>query len=131
MSIKIKFKESDGGRVASGFGFERNDCVVRAIAHAYEIPYAEAHAKMKALGREDKKPTYYMRDKMKNGFEFKHHMNFDGKRTITLKTFLKRKYKGNYIIRIRGHALAVIDGVLVDSGIPRLGSHIVDIWHVK
>ena len=131
MNIKTQYKESDGGRTASGFGYEHNDCVVRALAHAYEIPYAEAHAKMKALGRKDRKPTYYMRDKINEGFKFKLHINFDNKKKITLKTFLKKNYKGNYLIRIRGHALAINDGVLVDSYLPRLGSHILDIWYVK
>lgn len=131
MNIKTQYKESDGGRTASGFGYESNDCVVRALAHAYGMPYAEAHAKMKALGREDRKPTYYMRDKINKGFEFKRHFNFDNKKKITLKTFLKGRYRGNYLIRIRGHALAINNGVLIDSYIPPLGSRILDIWHVK
>src|SRR6185369_557229 len=43
-------KTSDGGRSASGID-ERLDCSVRATAIALGLSYAEAHGKLKALGR--------------------------------------------------------------------------------
>ena len=36
---------------------ENNDCAVKAVALVCDVTYADAHAKLKELGREDGEPT--------------------------------------------------------------------------
>ena len=123
----MEFVKNDGGKTSYGFYHEKDDCVVRAVANAYEIPYDWAHAKLKNLGRVDSKPTYNLPHKMKKiGYKF--HID---RPHMTIKTFLKKYKTGNYIVRIRNHAFAVKNGVLHDSFIPRLGSHITNVWLIK
>jgi hypothetical protein len=124
---------TDGGKTKDGFHHEHNDCAVRAVAIACEIPYKEAHAKLKAHGRKDRGTTYnfvgFVAKKIKTQKKLK---PTKGKASLgTLATFLKNNPKGTYIACKRGHAFAVVDGVVNDSWKVKMGSHIKFAWKVK
>lgn len=100
------------------FGHERRDCVVRAIAFALKVDYAEAHAICKAHGRKDGHGMFsYQWEPILKANGFVNELA-DGKKgwgARVVKTFLTRvATSGRWVIRVRGHAFAVVDGLPLD-----------------
>jgi hypothetical protein len=111
---------------------ETNDCFVRAVASAYEIPYDEAHTWVKEkFGRQNRKGTSYVASKLATMYSLS--QTFSGKsikvigelRTIdkmthkmkrtTLNQFIKKYPTGTYIIIVRGHAFTLKNGAVVGN----------------
>jgi hypothetical protein len=114
------FIKSDGGLAATGLN-EQADCTVRSVAIAAEIPYMAAHTMMKLLGRKYRCAS--RRGVIEQFFSTKPRL---GRYTIapqylvptpttTVGKFLERRASGRFIVRVRGHVFAVVDGVVHDS----------------
>jgi hypothetical protein len=105
----MQFVKTDGGMRSSGFA-EHNDCAVRAYALFKDIPYNEAHCIFKKLGRRDGRGT-------------KNHIIYDliGRNSrkdgagMTLNQLIAANPTGKVYGLKRGHAFAIINGVLHDS----------------
>jgi hypothetical protein len=118
---------------------ETNDCVVRAFMVALDIPYDKAHAWVKTnFNRVNRRGTYtsqYLSNvigKVKNGkrltmmgwcpnytygrSERKKNLlvnpKYKKETGYTVKSFMEQYPKGRYFIIVKGHALALVDGVL-------------------
>lgn len=104
---KIIYCLTDGGRDSSGLCFEEKDCVVRAIATAYCEPYEKIHAELKAKGRENCQGINTILAMEGRTFLW-------GKRQREIKRsvggFIKDNPIGNFVVRVEGHAFALIDG---------------------
>ena len=155
----MSYKRTEAQRLITKFGIpeassmlsdkENNDCVVRAVSHAFDVDYIEAHhfCEMK-LHRESGKGTYTQRymPKIKQAFgkkmkqlgkaskysDFRHitrpqkskvekyshaKSKWVTKRVVKqvpykVNEFVKTHNEGNYIITVKGHAFALIDGVI-------------------
>jgi hypothetical protein len=109
---------------------ERGDCVVRAVASAYDIHYDKAHKWVADnFKRKPKKGTYGFpigMNKMsdnKTRFNYKRTKTIDpkflttnnGKSKMTVGTFVKEYDKGTYIIRVSGHAFTIKDGSVIGN----------------
>jgi len=109
---------------------ETRDCVVRAIASAYDIHYDKAHKWVAdTFKRKPKKGTYGFpvgMDRMsqnKTRFNYKLTKTIDskflttngGKSKMTVGTFVKEYDKGTYIVRVSGHAFTVKDGWVIGN----------------
>lgn len=122
---------------------ETNDCVVRAFASSFEIPYDEAHEIIKdKFKREDRKGTYGTSVKMvklsDNNFQLngkKIHpvgkritdsmfgsLSYDVKvkgeirrRNMTVGTFIKKNPKGTFFVIVKRHAFTIKDGVVIGN----------------
>ena len=115
-------------------GDETKDCTVRALANAAGIPYDLAHAHMKAKGRPHREGMAVTQ--AHSGFisyglqclgiygktataKALRSLTIEGKTHtkpgMTLLRACKLYPKGSYVILIRGHATALIDGQIVDS----------------
>jgi hypothetical protein len=109
---------------------ERGDCVVRAVASAYDIHYDKAHQWVADnFKRKPKKGTYGFpigMNKMsdnKTRFNYKRTKTIDpkflttnnGKSKMTVGTFVKEYDKGTYIIRVSGHAFTIKDGSVIGN----------------
>jgi len=112
---------------------ENNDCTVRALANAAGLPYEEAHAHMAKFGRK-KKHGMHLIDKTRalesKGFVIKGIYGTTNTATFarrrlpdakvekgtTLKKLLKQLAKGRFVVSYKGHALAVVDGKVIDDG---------------
>lgn len=115
---------------------ESNDCTVRALANAADIAYETAHAALKKHGRSDRKGATF---KTLNaayeecGFRLV-SLHGDGRRAryAAWHTGVEhgRKWKegitfgklveslppyGEYIINVTGHAVAVVNGKVIDT----------------
>ena len=109
---------------------ERADCVVRAIASAYDIEYDKAHKWVAdTFNRKPKKGTFgfpigmnrmsdnntrfnYKRTKT---IDDKHLTTNGGKSKMTVGTFAKEYNTGTYIIRVARHAFTIKDGSVIGN----------------
>lgn len=137
--MDIKLKQTDGGRQSSGFLRERRDCTVRSLAEAADIPYNEAHAIAKAAGRTDGHGFHTAMiltvAKQRGVIDFQHiiaksyHYATNSYPTL-LQTVAKYR-TGRYIICTRHHAMAMVDGVIHDTGLVGVRSRIVQVFAVQ
>ena len=111
---------------------ECNDCFVRAVASAYEIPYDDAHTWVKEkFNRENRKGTkrviFNMDQFSKQGEKLNEKTvkeiwglrNYDSttlklKRT-TLNQFIKKYPTGTYILIVKGHAFTLKNGAVIGN----------------
>jgi len=109
---------------------ERNDCVVRAIASAFDIDYDKAHQWVaKTFNRKPKKGTFGFPTGMNRmsdnntRFNYKRTKTIDakylttngGKSKMTVGTFAKEYNTGTYIIRVTRHAFTIKDGHVIGN----------------
>lgn len=105
---------------SSAFAGETNDCSVRAFSLALNIPYAEAHALCAKHGRQYGKGTlWWTSHKVAWDCDMVPVLTYDayaprGARYPTLAQFIKEYPKGHFYLIRRGHAFALIDGVVHD-----------------
>jgi hypothetical protein len=123
---------SDGGRQAAGFTTERNDCLVRAIAIAGQISYQDAHDLARWHGRRNKGATHQSTLLIDALFP---HCRLDALAGLarcqwTLGQFIKQNLTGRFICFKRGHAFAVIDSIVYDTGVMGTKTKLLTIWKV-
>jgi len=118
-------------RGATAGGLENNDCTVRALANAGNIAYEDAHILLKKHGRKSWcGSTFTTMQKAYNeaGFalESVHGTTYAAKYVArvtgylaeegtTLAKIVPKLGKGSYIVNVTGHAVAVVDGELIDT----------------
>ena len=105
---------TDGGLAESGI-VDRNNCTVRALAIAANVPYKFADEIATKAGRK--------RNKGMHTFKLMQHASISGiksqssglGRSITVARFLQLNPQGRFVCRISKHAFAVVDGVIHDQ----------------
>jgi hypothetical protein len=95
---------------------ENRDCSVRALAIAAGMTYEAAHQLFKDAGRVDGKTTAHavscaVYERL--GFPVQRTF-YPGGRCITLAQLINCHPKGRFIVHRKGHAFALIDGVVHD-----------------
>lgn len=115
-ALAYRFRHSDAGRAQSLRPRQKNDCTVRALALARNLPYDEAYDILKAAGR-----------KCERGFQFPDWINrqpwatkmpfpaIKGQRRMNPAYFTEAYPRGAFIARVAKHVFAVIDGVVLDT----------------
>jgi len=114
---------------------EKNDCVVRAFMMALDLPYDKAHKFVETkLKRQPRKGTYtrsYIKNilgRQKNGYKMRlmgfhpKYQRMGQKKLVnprykketgyTVKSFMEQHPTGRYFMIVRGHAVALVDGIL-------------------
>jgi hypothetical protein len=115
--METNFIETDGGRETAGYGWETNDCAVRALAVACRVEYDKAHKVLRRWGRRNRDGFKLMqllewRYMFGNDFEW---MPVGIRRNVRVEDFLRLNPKGTFILHVRGHFCTVVDGVLYDE----------------
>ena len=99
-------------------GIKTNDCVVRAIATATNTDYLECrkelNRKKKELGYTSYKDTKFLYDYFK-GYPRLTFKPVKGEPRIKGTDFTMLHPKGSYILKMSGHVVACIDGVILDT----------------
>ena len=136
-NFKSGYEITNGSLIAKG---EKNDCVVRACANAFNITYDVAH---KFVASEFNRKARRGTKKVFNTFSTLGNVAFDlFKDTLfpitkeyklkcvnkpvntsythkrvnyTVKTFCAKFSKGTYIVLVHKHALVIKDGIVVDN----------------
>jgi hypothetical protein len=124
---------------------ETNDCTVRALAAAAQIPYDVAHATMANYGRRFGKGTVHStqvkayaehggqlraifgttKGASYRAYSAKDVPHVDG---ITLGRLINEIPMGRFICIMRGHAFAIVDRQLADGGALKSGTRIQAIY---
>lgn len=108
----IRIDSTAYSTVANGdFPTERRDCSVRALAIALGIPYREAHESFRIAGRRHGEGTPLV---ISAWVHKRHGMETMRPFRPTLAQFLRENPKGRFVVHRRGHAFAIIDGVVHD-----------------
>lgn len=105
---------------------EKNDCTVRALANALEIPYLEAYGMMLGSGRKFGKGA--------NCSELYGRLfpTLPCPRMTVARYIQFIAYEGNWIIRIRKHVFAVKDKTILDiNPMWNINRHVLQAWRVK
>lgn len=96
---------------------EHNDCAVIALAIVLDTTYAKCHAFLKKNGRRNKRGTpYSVSEKaIKSMIRYRYVKGpYSNSNKKSLKKFCQDHPEGRFLVGVRGHALAVIDGVIHD-----------------
>ena len=120
---------------------ETNDCVVRAFMMVLDLSYDKAHKFVKdKFNRKTRQGTYtetYLKNILncqKNGYKMSlmgyHPRHVVGRKTkklvnskykketgYTVKSFMEQHATGRYFLIVKGHALALVDGVLYGNSV--------------
>lgn len=116
---------------------EYNDCAVKAIAAACAVSYGKAHRALAKLGREHRRGTSIAQMNLAinalTGSTGWASDTFKGPDIgLTLNRFRKANPTGSYIICSRGHAMAVVNGELIDWTADTAGRRkVTNVWRVK
>jgi hypothetical protein len=94
------------------FPWELHDCAVVSVSTACAIPYDQAHALLKAHGRQDQKPTF---GKSMSGALGIRYQSMSRVRRPTAAQFIREHPRGTFIVFVTGHFFALVDGVHVDA----------------
>lgn len=121
---RLPLVKTDAGRAAAGFGPVKRDCVVRALALTTGRPYAEVWQEMKWFAVRDKNPdrgvythTLGFKNYMaKQGFVWTSCLSPTGRAGRVKLRAGDLPSKGQLAVLFRGHMLAVLDGVVHDTG---------------
>ncbi|HCH32649.1 MAG TPA: hypothetical protein DE045_06895 [Oceanospirillaceae bacterium] len=108
---------------------ETNDCTVKAVAIATNLPYKLAHAKLAEAGRPNRKGTYrpmYRKVMEDLGFSVT-DIHTPAKTVATIERYLNPAKR--YVITVRGHALAAANGKIEDWSEGRR-YRIQNVWEV-
>jgi hypothetical protein len=119
----MRFTRDDGGRAAAGFKGKAGDCVVRSIAIATGLPYAQVH---KALFIDRLAPERYgvPKDAYDN---FLSALGWIWVPTMRIGQGCKVHLRddelpmGRLVVSVTRHLTAVIDGVIHDNHDPSRG----------
>lgn len=124
-----KWHKDDAGRTANPRR-EKRDCTVRALAICSGKSYDECLGIMASVGRKQNKgiPFRMVVHEVgsKSGLKFK-----EVKRSGTLNSFLRKFPEGTYYVTIKGHAMAVKDGMVHDLVKPKPYCMIRKAWRVE
>lgn len=122
MSNQPTFIINDGGRAEAGYKGQVNDCVVRAVAIATEMPYKQVYQRMNiyldfyAYGRTARQgiPLPIIQKFMKAlGWKYVEAKQYGKHSSMHLNA--KELPSGRIIADMKGHVSAVIDGVIHDT----------------
>lgn len=118
---------------------DTNFCTVIALAVACDLPFGKAYHTFKRIGRKDRRGTY-VSDQKKALSKFNKKMVKDKDKTAmfqdkTVNQLLKdiANWKGRYWVYIRGHVIAIRDGVCEDwTAMERACRRkVIDVYKIK
>lgn len=121
----MKAQHDDAGRSSFEVA-ERNDCSVRAWALARGITYAESHEAFRLAGRRTRgRTSQEVSARVMGTREIP-------ARPLSYVSFLAEHPVGRYVVHLKGHAIAVVDGVQLDmeGKIIRMRSNVYHFWTV-
>ena len=131
-------------RGATAGGLEKNDCTVRALANAGGIDYADAHVLLKKHGRKNHcgakfgtmhkayTEAGFVVDSVHGTTGQARYVARITKREsqegITLAKILPKLAFGEYIVNTTGHAVAVVNGKIIDTFDNPAGKRVVAVF---
>ena len=136
-NLRLPFVFDDGGRAEAGFRGKADDCVVRAVAIASDLPYAEVYAAIaKGVGAERGSKGATARrgvDTRRKWFrDFMCELGFSWVPTMQVgqgcTTHLSQGELplGRLVVKLSRHTAAVVNGVIRDTYDPSRETEVID-----
>jgi hypothetical protein len=116
---------TDGGRSISNHPDERLDCTVRALAIATNRSYNDAHGILSQLGRKPKHKFY------NTGEKITRIIGRSCKRSGSVGKFARLHPVGRFLIQVRGHCFALVNGEAYDMSPMSEKTHVVKAWSAQ
>jgi hypothetical protein len=126
---------------------EARDCTVRALSNLGIYDYAEAHAMLSAAGRKFRRgadrATYHKAytgaglrligvfGKTVRAYDMEKVSGIKRQKGISLGRLLPSLTKGRFIVMITGHAVAVVDGKIIDKTALQEGCSAFAVYELK
>lgn len=123
---------------------EANDCTVRALANSAGLLYGNAHNILQKHGRQDKRGCThnvwhdaYIRNGMslvgvygttRGARSLARKISVVAQDGVTLARMIPTLTNGSYIVIITGHALAVINGEVIDVGFNNASKRVIAVY---
>ena len=115
---------------AEQVAWDKDDCSVRALAVACSVPYAVASVALSVTGRRVKQGTG-LDTTIKLHEEFLGMTRVRSAEGMDLETFCLVAPKGAYVVHKKGHAFAVIDGIVHDwESTTKPSTMVLRVWRV-
>jgi len=141
----MKIQSTTSGVTSASAGFiDKNDCTVRALANAADIPYLVAHRLLEKHGRKLNRGAYF--DTLaaaykEAGFALvgvygttrpalyaAYKAGVQPKEGTTFAKLLPKLQVGEYIVNVCGHAVAVVNGKVLDTFDNKAGKRVVAVF---
>jgi hypothetical protein len=125
----VRWGYNDGGRAASGFKGEADDCVVRAVAIAADLAYRDVYDALNDLTRDARiagrrhgartgiPRNVYQLYLENHGFVWYPIMGIGTGTTVHLRDG-EIPTEGRHVARLSKHLCAIVDGVVLDTHDP-------------
>ena len=112
------------------FPNEHLDCVVRALTIASGLSYKDIHDLTSWHGRKSGHATCYVSQLLNSLFPGRNVTPVSGRngRTWTVGQVIKQYSVGRYVVAIRGHAFALVNGVVHDMSMIGLRTRVEWVW---
>lgn len=107
-------KDYDALRAKSTLHSEDRDCGVIALSVCCDVSYEDAHVALELAGRAKRKPTYAYMYEPAVSLLNKRLVSTNKFKSRTIRTLERELDKGNYLVRVTGHAVGVCGGKVVD-----------------
>jgi hypothetical protein len=145
MKTSAKIQSTTSGVTSATAGFiDNRDCSVRALANAADMPYLVAHRLLEKHGRKMNRGVYF--DTLdaaykEAGFTLQgiygttrptryaaYKTGIEPQEGTTLGKLLPKLKVGEYIVNVCGHALAVVNGKVLDTFDNAAGKRVVAVY---
>lgn len=108
----MNFKKADIYSRSKG---ETNDCAVKAVSIACDVPYHVAHKALALQGRQNRRGSMKSWiDRAIQSLGFKTKIVHHSAATVTSLSGDRAVEKGHYVAYVKGHILAIVDGKVED-----------------
>jgi len=122
---------SVGSQRVGEYAGENNDCTVRALAAVSGIPYGAAHRSAELVGRKRNHGLCALQIDLLLGSKFANYKVervFGTLSLLTIAQFAAMHPTGRYYVLVTGHALALVDGHIVDEKRPGGKTRVRHAW---
>jgi hypothetical protein len=142
--IKAYFRGNTCDTSTNFVGKETRDCTVRALASAAGMHYDNAHALLKKHGRKDRRGAFFstmLAAYTEAGFVLDsvhgttvsaryaaRIANRKAQDGVTLAKLLPKLAFGEYIVNTTGHAVAVVNGKIIDTFDNPAGKRVIAVF---
>ena len=125
----MKYEQALGASHAYG---ERNDCTVIAAALLTDSTYEEAHLALELVGRKPRGKLYYSATRMLDAIELLGCKVVDQKqlRPGVPVSRLQNSMSGRFLLFMRGHVAAYVDGAVQDWTAGRR-HRVTHVWQIE
>jgi hypothetical protein len=127
----VRFQQTDAGRSTSRRPKQQNDCTVRAVALALNVPYDVAYDDLAAAGRECSRGFHFLSWALAQPrLRWIPFQAVKGQSRMNAAKFCTQYSTGRWIIRTAKHVCVVVDGVVLDTSAPNPARCVYGAWEV-